>query len=139
MLIGEYNHSVDTKGRINFPAKFREELGTEFYVTCWMEDCLIVLDKQSMERISERLALQSTVKSRKMRRYFFPNATLAEPDKQGRILLPANLRTYAGIEKDAVVIGAGNYAEIWTPERWNDEINEIRTGPLEELMEELDF
>ena len=139
MLIGEYSHSIDAKGRMNFPAKFREELGTEFYVTRWLDDCLVVFDGASLQSISEKLSEQSRVKSREIRRFLYASAILAEPDKQGRILLPAHLRQHAHIESDVVVVGAGSYAEIWSKDAWAAEIERIRTGPIEELMEEIDF
>lgn len=139
MLIGEYSHSLDTKGRMNFPAKFREGLGGEFYITRWLDDCLVVFDAASLQAISEKLEAQSRVKSREIRRFLYASAVLAEPDKQGRILLPANLREHAHIEKDVVVIGAGSYAEIWGKDAWEKEMQRIKTGPIEEMMEEIDF
>jgi mraZ protein len=139
MMIGEYSHSLDAKGRINFPAKFREELGEQFYVTRWLDDCLVVFPNSEWNRISEILAEKSVVKSRDVLRYIYASATQAEPDKQGRILIPQNLREHARIEKEVVVIGVGTHAEIWNKDAWAAMSERMRSGPIIEAMEELEF
>ena len=139
MLIGEYSHTIDAKGRMNFPARFREELGEKFYVTRWLDDCLVVFAEQEWSRMSELLAQKSMVKSRDIRRFLYASAVEAEPDKQGRILIPQNLRAHAGLEKDAVVIGVGDHAEIWNAQAWANMHEQMRSGAIAEAMAELEF
>lgn len=119
MLIGEYSYAIDDKGRLNFPPKFREAMGGTFIVTRWLDDCLVAFPEDEWERISALLSEKSMVKSRDVQRFLYATAVEASPDKQGRILLPAELRAYAGLEKDVTIIGNRNHAEIWATEVWN--------------------
>lgn len=139
MLIGEYSYALDEKGRINFPSKFREEMGARFYVTRWLDDCCIAFPEQELERITQLLSEKSMVKSRNVARFIYSGAALVEPDKQGRILLPPVLRTHAGLDRDVVVIGVGGHAEIWSAERWQAMQDEMRSGPIASAMEEMEF
>lgn len=139
MLIGEYSHNIDAKGRMNFPAKFRDELGEQFYVTRWLDDCLVAFPASEWDRIAEIIAEKSMVKSRDIRRYIYASAITAEPDKQGRILIPQNLRDHAGLEKEVVIIGVGSHAEIWNKTAWAEMSERMRSGPIAEAMEELEF
>lgn len=125
MYTGEFNHTVDTKGRLTFPAKFRENLGENFVITKGLDGCLFVFDKEEWQKLTEKLSsLPLTDKgARQFTRFFLAGAVDAEVDKQGRILLPANLRTFAAIEKDAVLIGVGNRAEIWSKERYEGAVD----------------
>lgn len=120
MFMGEYNHTVDAKGRLIVPSKFREQLGDEFVVTKGLDGCLFVYENTEWKILEEKLkALPLTnANARKITRFFLAGATLCEVDKQGRILLPAVLREFAGIEKDAVMVGVGNRIEIWSKESW---------------------
>ncbi|MCI8516285.1 MAG: division/cell wall cluster transcriptional repressor MraZ [Hungatella sp.] len=120
MFMGEYNHTVDAKGRLIVPSKFREQLGDEFVVTKGLDGCLFVYENTEWKILEEKLkALPLTnTNARKITRFFLAGATLCEVDKQGRILLPAVLREFAGIEKDAVMVGVGNRIEIWSKESW---------------------
>ena len=95
MLIGEYSYAIDDKGRLNFPPKFREAMGGTFIVTRWLDDCLVAFPEDEWERISALLSEKSMVKSRDVQRFLYATAVEASPDKQGRILLPANLRQHA--------------------------------------------
>ena len=119
MLIGEYQHSIDPKGRVIIPAKFREDLGECFYVTKGLDGCLFVLSPLEWRRLQEKVMEMPISKARGLQRFFFSGATEVEPDKQGRILLPASLRNHAGLTRDVTVIGAANRAEIWDTQRWN--------------------
>lgn len=139
MLIGEYSYTADAKGRIGFPVKFREEIGERFYVTRWLDDCCIAFPETEFERIAGLLAEKSMVKSRNISRFLYAGAALVEPDKQGRILLPPNLRKHANLEKDIVVIGVGSHAEIWNAEKWDLMQNEFADGPIAQAMEDLEF
>lgn len=122
MFMGEYNHSIDAKGRLIVPSKFREQLGSEFVVTKGLDGCLFVYSNEEWKHIEEKFReIPLTTKdARKFSRFFFAGAASCEVDKQGRILLPANLREYAGIEKEVVSVGVLSRVEIWSKERWQD-------------------
>ena len=132
MFMGEYNHTVDAKGRLIVPSKFREQLGDEFVVTKGLDGCLFVYENTEWKALEEKLhALPLTnANARKFSRFFLAGATTCEVDKQGRILLPAVLRDFAGIDKEAVLVGVGSRIEIWNREAWNqsntyDDMEEI--------------
>ena len=118
MLIGEYQHNMDQKGRVTIPAKFREDLGDLFYVTKGLDGCLFVLSAAEWQRLQERMKAMPIAKSVALQRFFFSGAAEVEPDKQGRILLPQQLRDYAGLDKDVTVAGVSSRAEIWDTARW---------------------
>ena len=122
MFMGEYNHTVDTKGRLIVPSKFREQLGDEFVVTKGLDGCLFVYSKSEWENIEEKFrnVPLTTKDARKFARFFFAGAASCEVDKQGRILLPVVLREYAGIEKDVVSVGVFNRVEIWDKDQWQE-------------------
>lgn len=121
MFIGEHHHTIDDKGRLIIPAKFRDELGENFIVTRGIEKCLFVYSLSSWEKITEKLeSLPFTKKdARQFTRFFLSGATVAEFDKQGRINLPTPLISYANLIKDCVIIGTGNRLEIWSQEEWD--------------------
>lgn len=132
MFMGEYNHTVDAKGRLIVPSKFREQLGEEFVVTKGLDGCLFVYENTEWKALEEKLhALPlANANARKFSRFFLAGATTCEVDKQGRILLPAILREFAKIDKDAVLVGVGSRIEIWSREIWNqsntyDDMEEI--------------
>ena len=116
MFMGEYNHTIDAKGRLIVPSKFREQLGNEFVVTKGLDGCLFVYSNEEWHRIEESLREKplTSKDARKFMRFFFAGAASCEVDKQGRILLPANLREYAGIEKDVISVGVYSRVEIWS-------------------------
>lgn len=122
MFMGEYNHTIDTKGRLIIPAKFREQLGNEFVVTKGLDGCLFVFPMNEWELFEQKLrTLPLTQKSaRKFTRFFVAGATECELDKQGRILLPQTLREFAQLEKDVVLSGNLNRVEIWSKANWTD-------------------
>lgn len=139
MLIGEYRCALDTKGRLNFPAKMREEMGESFIVTRWLDDCLVVFPPGEWDRIATMLSEKSMVKSRNLQRFLFSGAAEAVPDKQGRILIPQPLREHAGLDKDIVVIGANRHAEIWDAKAWEAMTQSLDSESAAAAMEELDF
>ncbi len=120
MLLGEYEHSVDTKGRVAVPAKFRPQVESGLVVTRGFEQCLFVYPMEEWQRLSERVSALSMgqAEARQLRRLLFASAFDTELDKQGRILLPAALREYASIGESAVVAGMNTYFEIWSKEAW---------------------
>ena len=119
---GNYSHQVDQKGRIIIPVKFREGLGASFVVTKGFNGCLYAFAPDAWEAFDEKLrALPlDNADARKLTRFFIGGAFEAEPDKQGRILLPQALKSHAAIEKEAVVVGMGSRVELWSEARWND-------------------
>ena len=125
MLMGEYNHTIDAKGRLIVPAKFREILGDEFVVTKGLDNCLFVYPNDEWQKFEEKLqTLPLTNKNaRQFTRFFLAGAASVEVDKQGRILLPSVLREFAGLEKDVVLVGVASRIEIWSRDRWNESIS----------------
>ena len=121
MFIGEYHHTIDEKGRIIIPAKFRDSLGENFVITRGIENCLFVYSQENWAKITDKLnSLPFTKKdARTFNRFFMSGATDVELDKQGRININAPLVDYAKLIKDCVVIGTGDRLEIWSQELWN--------------------
>ena len=136
MFEGEGRCALDEKGRFNFPARFREEIGETFKVTRWLEDCLVAMPMHQWERLKSKLMTDSLVKGSKVRRKLFGGAVTVSPDKQGRILLTPELREHAGIDKEIAVLGVGEVVEIWSLEAlramdMKDESDEIEAAMLE--------
>lgn len=123
MFMGEYNHTIDAKGRLIVPSKFREILGDAFVVTKGLDGCLFVYDNEEWKLFEEKLrSLPITNKeARQFVRFFLAGATEAEVDKQGRILIPNVLREFAELIKDVVLVGVGSRIEIWGKERFENE------------------
>ena len=138
-MFGTYFHTLDTKGRLTFPSKLREEFGDKFYVTRWLDDCLVAFSENEWQAVCEKIRSLPMGRSRDLQRYLFANAVEVEPDMQGRIMLPANLRENAGLVKDAVIIGVYNRAEIWDKQKWDDRINSIDSKDIEQSMMELEI
>jgi len=138
MLIGEYRHSLDPKGRIIIPAKFRDELGDEFVMTKGLDNCLFVYPKDEWIKIENKLKdLPMTNKAaRSFVRTFFSGAIDQSLDKQGRVLIPQNLREHSKILKDAIVIGVSTRVEIWSAENW-DNYNDDEGLSYEEMAEKM--
>lgn len=120
MFMGEYNHTIDAKGRLIIPSKFREALGDAFVVTKGLDGCLFVYDNEEWTAFEEKLkSLPITNKeARQFARFFLAGAAEVEVDKQGRILVPNILREFAQISKDVVLIGVASRIEIWSKERF---------------------
>ncbi len=120
MYMSEYNHTIDPKGRLIIPSKFREAGGDRFTVTKGLDGCLFVYDDEGFADFEETLKKlpMSNQSTRQAVRFFLAGAAEAEIDKQGRALIPQNLREYAGLVKDVALIGAGNHFEIWDKQRW---------------------
>lgn len=141
MLIGEFEHSIDTKGRLVLPAKIKDDLGKEFIVTKGLDGCLFGYSLAEWSKFEEKLkALPLTNKiTRDFVRFFLSGAVEEETDKQGRFLLPANLREYASLTKDAIIIGVGTRIEIWDKKKWieyNSEEN-LSVDSIAEKMTEI--
>ena len=143
MFMGEYGHTIDAKGRIIVPVKFRESLGDNFIITKGLDNCLFVYTNEEWQRFEEKLkTLPLTNKNaRTFTRFFLAGAASVEVDKQGRILLPSVLREFAGLEKDVVLVGVASRIEIWSKDRWlqsistyDDDMDEVAAN-----MESLGF
>ena len=119
--MGEYQHILDDKGRVIMPSKFREDLGLNFIMTKGLDNCLFVYPKEEWAILEEKLrSLPLTNRdARAFVRFFFAGATECTLDKQGRVLIPGNLREHARLMKDAVIIGVSTRIEIWSKEEWN--------------------
>ena len=120
MLIGEYEHSLDVKGRLIMPAKLREDIGDNFILTKGLDGCLFGFSKKEWEQFEEKLkSLPLTNKNaRDFVRFFLSGAIECEIDKQGRFLIASNLREYASMEKEVVIIGVGTRIEFWSKDKW---------------------
>ncbi|OWA36705.1 cell division/cell wall cluster transcriptional repressor MraZ [Saccharibacillus sp. O16] len=143
MFMGEYRHNIDDKGRIIMPAKFRDQLGTVCIVTRGLDHCLFVYSEQEWENLERKLNHLPLMKSdaRAFTRFFFSGAAECEWDKQGRANLPVNLREYAQLVKECVVIGAGSRVEIWSRERWEAYYSQAEEsfGDIAEKLSDFDI
>ncbi|MDE6903379.1 MAG: division/cell wall cluster transcriptional repressor MraZ [Lachnospiraceae bacterium] len=139
MFMGEYSHTIDAKGRLIVPSKFREQLGNEFVVTKGLDGCLFVYPIEEWKNIEEKFrGIPLTTKdARKFSRFFFAGAASCEVDKQGRILLPQVLREFADLGKDVVLVGVLSRIEIWSKERWQDTNSYEDMDEVAEHMAEL--
>ncbi len=138
-LMGEYNHTIDAKGRMNFPTKLKAIFGSSFVVTRGFDGCLAVYTNKDWIELVEKVKALPATESRNMQRFVFSNATTVEPDKQGRILISPKLRDYAGLEHDVVVIGRATQAEIWDKQRWEDMNAAMSEEDIIETMTKLGF
>ncbi len=138
-MTGEFQHSLDSKGRIFIPAKLREELGEIFYMTVSMERCLCVYSAESWQSFSDKVNAMPYVRQRRMRP-LFAQAAKCELDSQGRTIVPQNLRAYAGLVKNVIVVGCNNHAELWDSETWKS-VYDAESTPenIAAAMEELEF
>lgn len=136
MFMGEYSHTIDTKGRLIVPAKFRENLGDSFMVSKGMDGCLFVYSMEEWSRFEEKLAdlPMTSHESRKFMRFFLAGAAEVEVDKQGRILIPQTLRSHAELEKDVVLVGVARRIEIWSKQRWES----ADYADMDEIAEKLE-
>lgn len=141
--MGEYQHNIDTKGRIIVPAKFREGLGEQFVITRGLDQCLFAYPMDEWRQLEEKLKKLPLTKkdARAFTRFFFSGAVECELDKQGRINIPAPLRKYADIEKECAVIGVSNRVEFWAEDKWNDfvDVSEESFAEIAENMMDFDL
>ena len=139
MFMGEYNHTIDAKGRLIIPSKFRELLGEEFVLTKGLDGCLSIYPMDEWKAFEEKLrALPLTNKNaRTFTRFFVAGATNCELDKQGRILVPQTLREFAGLEKDVVLTGNLNRIEVWSKEKWSENCNYDDMDNIAESMQDM--
>ncbi|MBQ1801501.1 division/cell wall cluster transcriptional repressor MraZ [Lachnobacterium bovis] len=139
MFMGEYSHTIDSKGRMIVPAKFREQLGNSFVVTKGLDGCLFVYSVEEWKNIEEkfRQVPLTTKGARKFTRFFFASAAMCELDKQGRILVPNSLREYAELKKDVIFVGVLTRVEIWDKDKWQEDNDYEDMDEVAEQMAEL--
>jgi MraZ protein len=139
---GEFRHTIDAKGRLIVPARLRPELtGDKAVLAIYMNGCIAMWSGEGWDDLEQRILAEgrSNADARAVVRGIAASAHQDEVDRQGRITIPPNLRHYAGIDKDVVVIGALDHAEIWNPERWEQEQAKVEEGGLDELAQRLNF
>ncbi len=138
MFFGEYLHTIDNKGRINIPSKFRENLGNKFYITKGLDNCLFVFPESEWKIFENKLkGLPLTNRNaRAFVRLFFSGATECTLDKQGRVTLAANLRDYAELQKEVAILGVSTRIEIWSRENW-DNYNNTANISYDEIAEKM--
>lgn len=139
MLIGEYQYTLDAKGRIMVPAKIKDDLGGQFILAKGLDNCLFMYPIEGWMKLEERIRDSSMVESRSVARFLFASAVQVETDKQGRFLIPQYLREYAGLDKDVTIIGASVRAEIWSKERWEAVCASLTNDQVVEAMVKLGF
>ena len=137
MMMGEYEHSIDQKGRVMFPVKLREELGDTFYITRGLDGCLFVYSEPEWKKLSARIEDMPKAKSRDMQRFLFAGALPVEADKQGRTVIPYKLRQYANLDKDIVIVGVNDKAEIWDAKLWKQKFDSLSYDDIASVMDEL--
>ena len=141
MLIGEYSHSLDVKGRLIMPVKLREDMGENFIITTGLDGCLFGFSMSEWQKFEDKLkTLPITNKNaRNFVRFFLSGATECELDKQGRFLIPGKLREVASLDRDVTIIGAGTRIEIWNKEKWEEHNSEenLSIAEIEKNMEEI--
>lgn len=138
MFMGEYHHTLDAKGRLIIPARFRSELGDTFVLTRGLDHCLFVYPMEEWRNVEAKLRTLPLTKAdaRAFVRFFFSGAVECEVDKQGRIMIPPNLREYAHIDKDVVVVGVSTRVELWSAERWRQFVAEA-SASYEQIAESI--
>ena len=138
MFMGEYQHALDSKGRLFIPARFREGLGEKFVLTKGLDGCLFAYPPQEWQSLETKMRALPFTRSdvRAFVRFFFAGACECEVDKQGRILIPASLRRHASLEKEAVIIGVSSRVEIWALEQW-EKYNQEAAAQAEQIAEKI--
>lgn len=136
---GEFQHTLDAKGRLFIPSKLREELGDSFVVTKGLDCCLFLYPQEAWEKLEDKIRQLPMSKSRNLQRFFLSSASDVAVDKQGRIVVPSVLRDYAALRHDVTIIGVLERAEIWDRQAWNVYNGELDTENIVQAMEELGF
>lgn len=138
-MTGKYRHGIDSKGRLAIPARLREELGAAFYVTIGLEHSLMILAEAGFTSIVEKMRSLPMAQAQQLR-FFFANAQRCEPDKQGRILLPLELRNYAHLTENAVILGFGDKVEIWDADTYDKmEQSFLKSGSMDAVLSSLEL
>jgi MraZ protein len=142
MFFGQYEHTIDEKGRLTIPARFREDLEEGTYITLGFDNNLMCMSQHNLNVLSHKLRTHNIMDpfARKLRRMFYSYGVLVEADKAGRILIPQNLRDMINLGVNVVVTGAGDYFEIWSASQWNSESDQLQKSDLKDKkLEYLDL
>lgn len=139
MFRGGFSHSLDPKGRIIIPQKLRLLLGEKFVITKGLDRCLWVFPDEEFRKLDERLKSQPMLDPNALRlqRFFSGGAVDTNSDPQGRVAIPANLREYASIDKEVMIVGAGNRIEIWSKPKWDEITNDVSDDLIRESAREI--
>lgn len=131
MFVGEFSHTIDDKGRLTIPAKFRDELEGGVVITRGLDGCLWAYPRFEWEKLAEKISQQPSTNQavRNFVRFMFSSAFDSIPDRQGRVIIPQNLRDYADIQNEATVIGVMNRVEIWKPDTWTAVFSKVEEDP----------
>jgi MraZ protein len=131
MFLGEFAHTIDDKGRLTIPAKFRDDLASGVVITRGLDGCLWAYSRSEWEELAEKISRLPTTNpaARNFSRFMFANAFDSIPDRQGRVLIPQNLRDYANIESDTIIIGVMNRLELWNPTQWGQVVAAVEEDP----------
>lgn len=136
-MTGRYEHSIDEKGRLFIPAKLREELGSVFYLAVGVKENLTIYPMEAWNKLRERVSSLTTAQAAAMD-VFFASAYKCEPDKQWRIQVPSDLREYARIDRDVVITGNNDRAQVWSAEKWAEKAkSELNPANIAALMDSL--
>ena len=136
-LVGEFHHALDAKNRLFIPAKFREELGESFYITRKTEKCLAVYSEEEWAKFTEKLNMLPDSKVGPLKQFIYSKTISVTPDSNGRVVLTPSLTAYAGIQKNVVVIGVGDQAQIWAEEAWTAKEEAVDLAAIAELMQQV--
>ena len=138
MFRGEYRHTLDPKGRLIMPLEFREKLGESFFVVRGAGDkCLNAYPESEWEKIEEKIAAMPALTSEAgkiLHRYFIAGSNHCQPDNQGRVMIQSALRAYAELTKEVVLLGVGDHIELWSPDNWDEKMNQMMSVNIEELI-----
>ena len=139
MFFGEYNHTIDAKGRLIIPSKFREDLGENFMITKGMDGCLFIYPENEWKTFEEKLRTLplTNKKARDFKRFFLGSAVDGDLDKQGRVLISSALRAYAGLEKEVVLAGVLDRIEIWNKTAWDERNAEVEAD-IEDIANDME-
>jgi MraZ protein len=138
MFMGEFNHSIDAKGRLIIPSKLRDQLGETFVITKGLDGCLFIYTNDEWQNIEKKFreVPLTTKDARKFSRFFFAGASQMEIDKQGRILIPSLLREFAGLQKEVVLVGVLDRVEVWDKDKWENNID-FDDDDMDEIAEHM--
>ncbi len=139
MLVGSYQHNIDSKNRVIIPAKFREELGEVFYAMKGTDGSIVILSKQDCDDMVAKICALPASKAKDLKRYTFASTYELVPDKQGRVVIHQTLKEHAQLDKDVIIIGTGTRAEIWDLERWNSYNSRMSEEQMLEVMSMFDL
>lgn len=133
MFLGEFEHTLDDKGRLSIPARFRSQLDQGLFITRGLDRCLVIWDAVAWQEMAERVRTLNPwqADARRMQRHFFSGAVQAQPDKLGRVNIPQYLRQYANLQEECVVVGLADRVEVWARDEWERERTEAEAGSAE--------